>query len=85
MERNTKKTDAISRAKTPKVIVRSLGNRTFEEIPPSEIAEIMRRVKKKSPGKIYFLCPAVFVDTIARLSGRNDKALHGPHVLTCVT
>ncbi len=36
---------------TPKVIVRSLGNRTFEEIPPSEIAEIMRRGKKKSPGK----------------------------------
>ena len=36
---------------TPKVIGRSLGNRTFEEIPPSEIAEIMQRVKKKGPGK----------------------------------
>lgn len=32
---------------TPQVIVRSLGNRTFGEIPPSEIAEIMRRERKK--------------------------------------
>jgi hypothetical protein len=34
---------------TPPVIVRSLGNRSFEEIPPSEIAEIMRHVRQGIP------------------------------------
>jgi hypothetical protein len=34
---------------TPAVIVRSLGNRSFEEIPPSEIAEIMRYARQGKP------------------------------------
>ena len=28
---------------TPPVVVRTLGNRSFDEIPPSELAEVMRR------------------------------------------
>jgi hypothetical protein len=32
---------------SPVVIVRTLGDRKFDEIPPSEVAEVMRQVEKK--------------------------------------
>ena len=39
----------IRKTNTPSIVVRPRGDREFDEIPPSEIARLMQRMKKNNP------------------------------------
>lgn len=39
----------VRKAGTPAVLLRTLGNRTFEDIPPAEIGELMKRLRTLEP------------------------------------
>ena len=46
---------------TPEVVLRKRGPRSFDEIPPAEIGELMKRLLKKTPG----LSRAVLIQEVA--------------------